>query len=90
MLSWSYIAGPYCDIACGIRRGGDPRGETQRQRRSFRSSVGAGRGALFLQINRNKSASLDPMKAEGQEVLRRLVAKSDVVVINLPPQTLQA
>jgi crotonobetainyl-CoA:carnitine CoA-transferase CaiB-like acyl-CoA transferase len=54
--------------------------------------VGAdGEGALFLQINRNKKCiTLDPMKAEGQEVLRRLVARSDVVVANLPPQTLQA
>src|ERR1700722_479560 len=31
------------DIACGIRRGGDPRGETRRQRRPFRSSSGRGR-----------------------------------------------
>jgi len=54
--------------------------------------VGAGgEGALFLQINRNKKCiTLDPMKAEGQEVLRRLVARADVVVANLPPQTLRA
>jgi crotonobetainyl-CoA:carnitine CoA-transferase CaiB-like acyl-CoA transferase len=30
------------------------------------------------------------MKAEGQEVMRRLVLTADVVVANLPPQTLQA
>jgi crotonobetainyl-CoA:carnitine CoA-transferase CaiB-like acyl-CoA transferase len=50
-----------------------------------------GEGALFLQINRNKKCiTLDPMKAEGQEVMRRLVTRSDVVIANLPPQTLRA
>ena len=46
---------------------------------------------LFLQINRNKKCiTLDPMKPEGQEVMRRLVTTADVVVANLPPQTLRA
>ena len=48
-----------------------------------------GEGALFLQVNRNKCITLDPMKPEGQ-VMRRLVATADVVVANLPPQTLRA
>ena len=30
------------------------------------------------------------MKPEGREVMRRLVATADVVVANLPPQTLRA
>ena len=45
-----------------------------------------GEGALFLQVNRNKKCiTLDPMKPEEQEVMRRLVATADVVVANLPP-----
>ena len=41
-------------------------------------------------MNRNKRGmTLDPM-TEGPEVVRRLVATADVVVANLPPQTLAA
>lgn len=50
-----------------------------------------GEGGLFLQINRNKlGLTLDPMQSEGQEIVRKLVATADVVVANLPPQTLTA
>jgi crotonobetainyl-CoA:carnitine CoA-transferase CaiB-like acyl-CoA transferase len=58
----------------------------------FVAPVGeGGEGALFLQINRNKKCiTLDPMKPAGHEVMRRLVATADVVVANLPPQTLRA
>jgi crotonobetainyl-CoA:carnitine CoA-transferase CaiB-like acyl-CoA transferase len=50
-----------------------------------------GEGALFLQMNRNKRGlTLDPMAPEGRKVVRRLVATADVVVANLPPQTLHA
>jgi crotonobetainyl-CoA:carnitine CoA-transferase CaiB-like acyl-CoA transferase len=42
-------------------------------------------------MNRNKRGlTLDPMTPEGQEIVRRLVATADVVVANLPPQTLAA
>jgi len=88
-----YIAGPYCatllaEFGAEVIRVEKRGGSEDR----FVAPVGAGgEGALFLQINRNKKCiTLDPMKAEGQEVLRRLVARSDVVVANLPPQTLQA
>jgi crotonobetainyl-CoA:carnitine CoA-transferase CaiB-like acyl-CoA transferase len=50
-----------------------------------------GEGALFMQMNRNKlGLTLDPMKPDGQEVVRRLVATADVVIANLPEKTLQA
>jgi crotonobetainyl-CoA:carnitine CoA-transferase CaiB-like acyl-CoA transferase len=88
-----YIAGPYCatllaEFGAEVIRVEKRDGSEDR----FVAPVGkGGEGALFLQINRNKKCiTLDPMKAEGQEVLRRLVARSDVVVANLPPQTLQA
>jgi crotonobetainyl-CoA:carnitine CoA-transferase CaiB-like acyl-CoA transferase len=42
-------------------------------------------------MNRNKRGmTLDPMRPEGQEIVRRLVETADVVVANLPPQTLSA
>ena len=42
-------------------------------------------------MNRNKlGMTLDPMRPEGQDVVRRLVERADVVIANLPPQTLVA
>jgi len=88
-----YIAGPYCAtllaehgaevIRIEKREGSEDR---------FQAPVAkTGEGALFLQINRNKlSMTLDPMREEGQEVVRRLVEGADVVIANLPPQTLSA
>jgi len=88
-----YIAGPYCatllaEFGAEVIRVEKREGSEDR----FVVPVGAdGEGALFLQVNRNKKCiTLDPMKAEGQQVLRRLVARSDVVVANQPPQTLKA
>jgi crotonobetainyl-CoA:carnitine CoA-transferase CaiB-like acyl-CoA transferase len=88
-----YIAGPYCatllaEFGADVIRVEKRDGSEDR----FVAPVGeGGEGALFLQINRNKKCiTLDPMKAEGQEVMRRLVERSDVVIANLPPQTLRA
>ncbi len=89
-----YIAGPYCAAMLGehgaevIRI--EKRGEGSEDRVVVPIADG-GEGALFMQMNRNKlGLTLDPMKAEGQEIVRRLVATADVVVANLPPRTLQA
>src|SRR5215470_3632662 len=88
-----YIAGPYCAamlaehgaevIRIEKREGSEDR---------FQAPVTpTGDGALFLQMNRNKlGLTLDPMRPEGQEIVRRLVATADVVIANLPPQTLAA
>ncbi len=88
-----YIAGPYCAMLLGEfgadvirieKRGG---GED----RSQAPLTPTQDGGLFLQMNRNKRGmTLDPMTPSGQEVVRRLVASADVVVANLPPQTLAA
>jgi crotonobetainyl-CoA:carnitine CoA-transferase CaiB-like acyl-CoA transferase len=49
-----------------------------------------GEGALFLQMNRNKrSLTLDPMTPGGRAVIDRLLPTADVVVANLPTQTLE-
>ena len=88
-----YIAGPYCatllaEFGAEVIRVEKRDGSEDR----FVAPVGeGGEGALFLQVNRNKKCiTLDPMKPEGQEVMRRLVTTADVVVANLPPQTLRA
>jgi crotonobetainyl-CoA:carnitine CoA-transferase CaiB-like acyl-CoA transferase len=46
---------------------------------------------MFLQMNRNKrSLVLDPMHETGREVVKRLVRQADVVIANLPGETLKA
>jgi crotonobetainyl-CoA:carnitine CoA-transferase CaiB-like acyl-CoA transferase len=88
-----YIAGPYC-AAMLAEHGADVIRIEKREGSEdrFQAPVSeTGDGALFLQMNRNKRGlTLDPMTPEGQEVVRRLVATADVVVANLPPQTLEA
>ncbi len=88
-----YIAGPYC-AALLAEHGADVIRIEKREGSEdrFQAPVAeTGEGALFLQMNRNKRGlTLDPMNPEGQEVVRRLVATADVVVANLPPQTLVA
>src|ERR1700710_1833875 len=88
-----YIAGPYCAmllaefgadvIRIEKRAGGEDR---------FQAPLTEAQdGGLFMQMNRNKRGmTLDPMKPGAKEVVRRLVESADVVVANLPPQTLAA
>ncbi len=86
-----YIAGPYCatllaeygaDVIRIEKRAGS-------EDRFAAPITPQGDGGMFLQINRNKrSLTLDPMKPEGREVVRRLVATADVVVANLPAPAL--
>jgi crotonobetainyl-CoA:carnitine CoA-transferase CaiB-like acyl-CoA transferase len=89
-----YIAGPYC-AAMLAEQGAEvirieKRGEGSEDRVQAPIAKG-GEGALFMQMNRNKlGLTLDPMKPDGQEIVRRLVKTADVVVANLPPQTLAA
>ncbi len=82
-----YIAGPFCAAMLG-----DLGAEVIRVERLAGSEdryicpvMDSGEGALFLQVNRNKlSVTLNPMKPEGREVVKRLVASADVVVANMP------
>ena len=42
-----------------------------------------GDGAMFMQVHRNtRGLTLNPMKPDGREVVRRLSATADVVVAN--------
>jgi len=93
-----YIAGPYC-AALLADLGADVIRIEKRDGREDRTLISLGEngdgspreGALFLQMNRNKrSLTLDPMTEQGREVVRRIVAQSDVVVANLPGETLKA
>jgi crotonobetainyl-CoA:carnitine CoA-transferase CaiB-like acyl-CoA transferase len=87
-----YIAGPFCaavlaDFGADVIRverlsGGEDR---------FPFALADAAGACFLQMNRNKRGmTFNPAKAGAQQVLSRLVAKSDVVVANLPADTRRA
>jgi len=88
-----YIAGPYCatllaEFGADVIRIEKLTGSEDRWTTPVNDD---GVGALFLQINRNKRGmTLNPMKPEGQEIVRKLVATADVVVANLPPQGLKA
>jgi crotonobetainyl-CoA:carnitine CoA-transferase CaiB-like acyl-CoA transferase len=88
-----YIAGPYC-AALLAEQGAEVIRIEKRDGSEDRYQAPVaktGEGALYLQINRNKlGLTLDPMRPEGQEIVRKLVATADVVVANLPPQTLEA
>ena len=91
-----YIAGPYvgalladfgADVIRVEKRGGSE--DRYVLPLSTRADGRPGEGAMFFQMNRNKrSVTLDPMKPEGRAVLDRLAATADVVVANLPPQTM--
>ena len=87
-----YIAGPFCaallgDLGADVIRvervdGGEDRWVTP--------VAPGGDGALFMQVNRNKrSLALDLGSPRGLEVLRRQVARADVVVANMPARTLR-
>src|SRR5258707_3520518 len=86
-----YIAGPYC-AALLAEHGADVIRVEKREGSEdrFQAPVAAtGEGALFLQMNRNKRGmTLDPMRPEGQAIVRRLVPTADVVAANLRPQPL--
>jgi len=87
-----YIAGPYCTMLLAdagaevikIERPGT--GDPRRQMPPFAEKDGKKKAAGFMGYNRNKkSLALNLRDPRGQEVFRRLVAASDVVVENLRP-----
>lgn len=87
-----YIAGPYCatllgDMGAEVIRIERVDGSEDR----FISPITeSGEGPLFMQVGRNKlGLTLNPMKPEGREIVKKLVATADVVVANLPDETLE-
>ena len=93
-----YIAGPFCaallgDLGADVIRVEKRDGSEDRTIAPLRERPDGGpsEGAMFLQMNRNKrSMTLDPMNEAAREVVHRLVADADVVVANLPAETLKA
>ena len=87
-----YIAGPFCgtmlgDLGAEVIRIEKLEGSEDRW---VTPVVDGGEGAMFLQMGRNKlGLTLNPMKPEGREIVKKLVAVSDVVIANLPYEDLQ-
>lgn len=87
-----YVAAPYCaallaEFGAEVIRIEKPGGSEDRYLMPVAPN---GDGALFMQMNRNKlSMTLDPATAGGRQVVNRLVASADVVVVNLPAQALE-
>lgn len=88
-----YIAGPYCAALLGhlgaeVIRVERPGGSEDR---TLAPITEQGDGALFMQMNANKRGmTLNISQPVGREVVQKLVATADIVVANLPIQTLKA
>jgi crotonobetainyl-CoA:carnitine CoA-transferase CaiB-like acyl-CoA transferase len=87
-----FIAGPYCamllaDMGADVIRVDRRQGSEDRY---LAPVVAGGEGTHFLSLNRNKrSLTLDTAKRESAEIIRRLAARADVVVANLPVDVLK-
>ena len=87
-----YIAGPFCatllgDMGAEVIRIEKVDGSEDRYLSPINEN---GDGAMFMQMGRNKkSITLNPMKPEGREIVKKLVTTADVVLANLPPDTLK-
>ena len=88
-----YIAGPFCgallgDLGADVIRIEKVDGSEDRYTAPVTED---GQGSGFMALNRNKRGmTLNPRKPGGQQILRRLVATADVVIANLPPDTLES
>src|ERR1700741_1095683 len=89
-----YIAGPFCgallgDLGAEVIRLEKLEGSEDRWVSPV-DEARKGEGITFLQMNRNKSGmTLTPPKPAGREIVAKLVKTADVVVANLPFQTLK-
>ena len=88
-----YIAGPFCgallgDLGADVIRIEKVDGSEDRYTAPVTED---GQGSGFMALNRNKRGfTLNPRKPAGREILRRMVATADVVIANLPPETLKS
>jgi crotonobetainyl-CoA:carnitine CoA-transferase CaiB-like acyl-CoA transferase len=88
-----FIAGPFCgalladhgaDVIRVDKIGGS-------EDRCLLPLADSGEGGLYMQVNRGKrSLTLEPTTPEGREIVRKLIARSDIVIANMPAATLQA
>ena len=88
-----YIAGPFCgallaDYGAEVIRIERISGSEDRYVTPVSED---GQGAMFLQLNRNKlGLTLNPTKDKGQDIVKKLVERSDIVIANLPEPTLKS
>jgi crotonobetainyl-CoA:carnitine CoA-transferase CaiB-like acyl-CoA transferase len=88
-----FIAAPWCsailaDMGADVLRVEKREGGEDRWVQAVTES---GEGGTFLQCNRNKrSLTLDSTTPDGAEITRRLVARSDIVVANMPAAGMRA
>lgn len=88
-----FIAGPFCgalladhgaDVIRIDRIGGS-------EDRFILPLAKSGEGPMFMQVNRGKrSLSLAPTTPEGREIVRKLLARTDILIANLPASTLKS
>lgn len=87
-----YIAGPFCgtmlaDLGAEVIRIEKLDGSEDRW---VTPVTEGGEGAMFLQMGRNKlGMTLNPAKPAGRDIVKKLVAVSDVVIANLPYEDLK-
>ena len=88
-----YIAGPYCgallgDLGAEVIRVERLDGSEDRFIHPLKDE--GGEGAMFMQMNRNKKGmTLNPTKEGSTTIVEKLIKSADVVIANLPPQTLK-
>lgn len=88
-----FIAAPWCsailaDMGADVLRVEKREGGEDRW---VQAVTDGGEGGTFLQCNRNKrSLTLDSTTIEGAEITRRLVARADIVVANMPAAGMRA
>ncbi len=87
------LAGPFCTLMLGdmgaevIKVEEPGKGDDSR---AFGPPFVGGEAAYYLSINRNKkSITLNLKSPQGKDVLRRLIAKADVLVENFRPGTME-
>ena len=87
-----YVAGPWCaqllqGLGANVVRVERPTGGEDRFLYPITSEV----GAFFVHCNRGKRAiTLNPTKPEGRAVVAKLIATADVIVANVPDDSLAA
>jgi crotonobetainyl-CoA:carnitine CoA-transferase CaiB-like acyl-CoA transferase len=90
------VSGPYCgkllgDLGADVIKIEPPEGDPARDWGPFpRTGPDKERSALFLYVNTSKRGiTLDVEKAEGVELLKRLIQWADVLIDNHPPRYLE-